>query len=562
MNTVAQQPMYGWSPVTWRKTERRVFKLQKRIYQASRRGQAGRVRSLQKLLVNSRSAHYLAVRRVTQDNRGKKTAGVDGVKSLTPRERQQLAESLSLDEQAQPVRRIWIPKASSAELRPLGIPVMSDRARQALVKAALEPEWEARFEPNSYGFRPGRSGHDALKAIYGAISQKPKWVLDADIAKCFDRIEHTALLTKLDTSPKFRRCIKGWLEAGAMDGATLFPNEAGTPQGGVISPLLANVALDGLEAVISEKFPQRRGFSPPKVVRYADDFVILHEERAVIEQSREIVTEWLKPMGLELKESKTRIVHTLERTEGAAGFEFLGFQIRQYPAGKYAADRNGHGQPIGCVTRIEPSPTAVKRHTEKLRETVKRHRGKSAAKLIEALNPQIAGWSNYYQYVSSHAVFHKLGTMLFALLYAWAKRRHHGKSKGWIVRKYWRVVGGWTFQTPNGQIRLRRHSETHYRCYVKVAGERSPYDGDWLYWSTRLGYHPKVPPRVASLLKRQQGCCRECDLRFREGDVWEVDHVIPRRRGGTSGLHNLQLLHRHCHDSKTAKEMERLDGRV
>jgi RNA-directed DNA polymerase len=367
-------------------------------------------------------------------------------------------------------------------------------------------------------------------------------------------------LAKLDTSPKFRRCIKGWLEAGVKEGAELFPTTAGTPQGGVLSPLLANIALHGLETVIHEKFPKRRGFNPPTVVRYADDFVILHADRAVIEQSREIVTDWLKPMGLELKASKTRIVHTLETTEGAAGFEFLGFQIRQYPAGKYRSDRNGHGQPIGCVTRIEPSPAAVERHSEQLRETVKQHRGQSAAKLIAALNPQIAGWSNYYQYVSSQAVFHKLGTLLFALLYAWAKRRHHNKGKGWIVRKYWRVVGGWIFQTPNGQSRLRRHSETHYRCYVKVAGARSPYDGDWRYWSVRLGYHPKVPPRVASLLKRQQGCCRECGLRLREGDVWEVDHVIPRRRGGTSGLHNLQLLHRHCHDSKTAREIERLAG--
>ena len=325
----------------------------------------------------------------------------------------------------------------------------------------------------------------------------------------------------------------------------------------MISPLLANIALHGLETVISEKFPKRRGFGPPKVVRYADDFVVLHEERAVVEQSREIASEWLKEMGLELKESKTRIVHTLETTEGEAGFEFLGFQIRQYPAGKYSSDRNGHGHPVGWVTQIKPSPKAVKRHTEKLRETIKRHRAKKVAQLIEGLNPQIAGWSNYYKDGSSHAVFHKLGKVLYTMLYAWAKRRHHNKSKGWIVRKSWRVSGGWRFQSLHSGVKLHRHDETHYQCYVKVAGARSPYDGDWLYWSTRLGYHPKVPPRVASLLKRQQGKCREGSLRFREGDVWEVDHVIPRKRGGTSGLHNLQLLHRHCHDIKTAREIER-----
>ena len=551
--------MYGWNTIRWRPVERRVFKLQKRIYQASNRGEAGRVHGLQRLLVSSRSGKLLAVRRVTQDNQGKKTAGIDGVKSLTPPERLLLAEHLSINDQAKPVRRTWIPKANSPELRPLGIPVMGDRARQGLVKAALEPEWEARFEPNSYGFRPGRSAHDAIKAIYDGIKQKPKWVLDADLAKCFDRIDQAALLAKLNTNPRLRRVIKGWLEAGVMEGEELFPTTAGTPQGGVISPLLANIALHGLETIIGERFPPRRGFRSPKVVRYADDFVILHEDREVIEQCLEIAKQWLGEMGLELNESKTRITHTLETTEGEAGFEFLGFRIKQYPAGKYASDRNGHGQAVGCVTRIEPSPKAIKRHTEKLRETVKRHTAGKVSDLIETLNPQIVGWSNYYKYVSSHAVFDKLGTVLFAMLYAWAKRRHHNKSKGWIARKYWRVTGGWKFQAPNGGVQLRRHDETHYECYVKVAGVRSPYDGDWIYWSARLGYHPKVPPRVAKLLKRQRGRCRECGLWFREGDVLEVDHLIPRRRGGTSGLHNLQLLHRHCHNRKTARELDRLD---
>jgi RNA-directed DNA polymerase len=555
MNTV-RKPMYGWNTIRWRQVERDVFKLQKRIYQASSRGEAGRVHGLQRLLINSRSAKLLAVRRVTQENRGKKTAGVDGVKSLTPRERLLLAEHLSLNDQAWPVRRIWIPKANSSELRPLGIPVMGDRARQALVKAALEPEWEARFEPNSYGFRPGRSAHDAIKAIHGGISQKPKWVLDADLAKCFDKIDRTALLAKLNTKPKLRRVIKGWLEAGVLDGEEWAPTTAGTPQGGVASPLLANIALHGLETVISEKFPRRRNVSPPKVVRYADDFVILHEEREVIEQCREVVTQWLGEMGLELNEKKTRITHTLDTTEGEAGFEFLGFQIKQYPAGKYNSDRNGHGQPVGCVTRIEPSPKAIKRHTEKLRETIKRHTAKKESELIEALNPQIAGWSKYYKHVIGHIAFSKLGTVLFAMLYAWAKRRHPDKGKGWIVRKYWHVDGGWKFQSPDG-ARLRRHGETHYECYVKVAGTRSPYDGDWLYWSTRLGYHPKVPTRVAKLLKRQRGRCRGCSQWFREGDVMETDFLIPRNRGGTSGIHNLQLLHDHCRHLKTAKETDR-----
>ncbi|MGH9837168.1 MAG: reverse transcriptase domain-containing protein [Blastocatellia bacterium] len=306
------------------------------------------------------------------------------------------------------------------------LPLSEWRAEQmrrtyGLLSILLEPEWEARFEPNSYGFRPGRSAHDAIKAIYDGIKQKPKWVLDADLSKCFDRIDQAALLAKLNTNPKLRRIIKGWLEAGVMEGEELFPTTAGTPQGGVISPLLANIALHGLETIISERFPPRRGFRSPKVVRYADDFVILHEDREVIEQCLEIVKQWFGEVGLELNESKTRITQTLETTEGEAGFDFLGFRIKQYPAGKYASDRNGHGQAVGCITRIEPSPKAIKRHTEKLRETVKRHRAGKVSDLIEALNPQIAGWSNYYKYVSSHAAFHKLGTVLFAMLYAWAR---------------------------------------------------------------------------------------------------------------------------------------------
>ena len=557
MDTVAQQPMYRWNTIPWKKVERNVFKLQKRIYRATSRGEAGRVHRLQRITVNSRSTKFLAVRRVTQDNRGKKTAGIDGVKSLKPHERLTLAESLTLGDQAQPVRRIWIPKNNSDEMRPLGIPVMTDRARQALVKAVLEPEWEARFEPNSYGFRPGRSAHDAIKAIYGAISQKSKYVLDADIAKCFDRIDHTALLDKLHTSPRLRRPIKAWLEAGVIDGEELFPTSAGTPQGGIISPLLANVALHGLETIISKRFPRRRDFATPKVVRYADDFAVLHEDRAVIEQCREVITEWLSGMGLELKASKTRITHTLETVEGEAGFEFLGFKIRQYPAGKLNSDRNGQGQTLGMTTRIEPSPGAIKRHVEKLRETIKRKQTAEQAEVIKALNPKISGWTNYYKHVASRDVFHKIGTVVFAMLYAWAKRRHPKKGKGWIARKYWGVTGGWHFQLPNSEAQLRQHEQTHYLSYVKVAGARSPFDGDWIYWSMRLGYHPKVPPRVARLLKRQRGRCRECGLWFGNGDLMEVDHLIPIRRGGTTASHNQQLLHQHCHDLKTARDIDR-----
>jgi RNA-directed DNA polymerase len=221
MNT-ATRPMYEWQDLPWKKIERTVFKLQKRIYQASQRGDMKAVHKLQRLLISSWSARCLAVRRVTQDNRGKKTAGVDGVKSLTPSERLSLAQTLKLSQTACPVRRVWIPKPGKVEKRPLGIPTLSNRAEQALAKLALEPEWEARFEPNSYGFRPGRSTHDAIEAIFNAICRRTKYVLDADIAACFDKISHSAVLTKLHTYPVMRRAIRAWLKAGVMDGKSYF----------------------------------------------------------------------------------------------------------------------------------------------------------------------------------------------------------------------------------------------------------------------------------------------------------------------------------------------------
>ena len=243
MNT-EQKPMYEWNTLPWRAIERSVFKLQKRIYQASQNNDSVLVHQLQRLLISSWSAKCLAVRRVTQDNQGKKTAGIDGMKSVSPQQRMSLVQILRVDLKTRPVRRVWIPKPNApAEKRGLGIPTLFNRAAQMLLKLALEPEWEAKFEPNSYGFRPGRSCHDAIDAIYISINQKPKYVLDADIEKCFDRISHTALLAKLQTFPFLRRVIKGWLKAGVIENGAWFPTEEGTPQGGVCSPLLANIAF-------------------------------------------------------------------------------------------------------------------------------------------------------------------------------------------------------------------------------------------------------------------------------------------------------------------------------
>ncbi len=558
MNT-EQHPMYEWKDLPWRTIERSVFKLQKRIYQASQRGDQPTVHKLQRLLMTSWTAKCLAVRRVTQDNQGKKTAGVDGVKALSPRQRLALVNILRVDLPVKPVRRVWIPKPHNpAEQRPLGIPTMFNRAAQMLAKLALEPEWEARFEPNSYGFRPGRSCHDAIQAIYISINQKPKFVLDADIAKCFDRINHSALLSKLHTFPQLRRAIKGWLKAGVREDGAWFPTEQGSPQGGICSPLLANVALHGLEEAITSAFPRlcNRERWQPTVVRYADDFVVLHPDQTVIEQAQQIAENWLAGMGLELKPSKTHITHTLHPYEGQVGFEFLGFHIRQYPVGQTHSGKRRDGTRLGFKTLITPSPSALQRHQQALKATILAHEAAPQAALIGHLNPLIRGWAGYYAHVCAKRSFALMDTYLFGRLWHWTKRRHPNKSGTWRANTYWHSQqGGWHFAT-------KQQGLTHYRTmpirrHIKVQGAKSPFDGDWLYWTRRRGTHPDTPPKVAYLLKRQQGRCACCELYFTDGDRLEIDHVLPTALGGRDNYSNLQLLHRHCHDQKTAADGSR-----
>lgn len=558
-----KSPMNGWKDIPWKKIERIVFKLQKRIYQASLRGEHRTVHRLQRLLMKSRGGRLLAVRKVTQDNQGKKTAGIDGVKSLSPQQRMALSQALKVEGKAQPVRRTYIPKPGTTERRPLGIPTMRDRATQALVKLALEPEWEAQFEPNSYGFRPGRSCHDAIAAVFMNVRFQSKWVLDADISKCFDRINHEQLLHKIQTFPALRRQIRAWLRAGIVDQGELFPTEQGTPQGGCISPLWANIALHGLEHEIARSFPKRKNFTPPQVVRYADDFVVLHQDRAVIEQCQEIVEQWLKPMGLELKPSKTRVAHTLERSEEPPGFDFLGFNIRQHPVGKHRSGRHPSKKPLGFKVVIKPSVTAVRRHLQRIRDVLRMHRASTQEKLIKTLNPIIVGWCRYFSVGSGRQTFSKLGEVLFHMLWGWTIRRHPHKGRKWVADKYWRHNDGkgWKFQPRGLPDRLSRHRDTRCRIHVKVAGSRSPYDGDWVYWSTRLGQNPMVKRRVAELLKAQKGRCRRCGLYFRADNRLEVDHTIPRAKGGKDVKKNLQLLHRHCHHRKTAQDRGSHDKR-
>jgi len=559
--------MMEWGLIAWRKLERRVFKLQTRIFKASARGDVKAVRRLQKTLIRSWSAKCLAVRRVTQDNQGKKTAGVDGVKSLTPQQRLDLVNTLRLSKRAKPTRRVWIPKpGNSTEKRPLGIPTLAERALQALVKAALEPEWEAKFESNSYGFRPGRSAHDAIEAIFNTISLKAKYVLDGDISKCFDQINPTELLAKLNTFPRLRHQIKAWLNSGVLEQGQWFPTPTGTPQGGVASPLLANIALHGMEQYINQAFPRQsaskdKGGSnrqPPYLIRYADDFVVIHEDLSIVQQCQQRLSDWLAQIGLKLHPDKTHITHTLHPYEGRVGFDFLGMTVRQFPVGKHRTAHNTHGVPLGFKTLIQPSDKSVKRHQQKLKDMINRHQSATQRQLIDALNPVVAGWSNYFSTVVSSDTFSRLDHWLYTQLNHWASHRHPRKNQRWIANKYWLIDQGegWTFaaKTPDGMVRLARHNATAIKRHVKVQGTRSPYDADWIYWSTRMGRHPQVNHRVALLLKRQKGLCPFCRLFFKDRDLLEIDHILPRAQGGLDEFKNLQLLHRHCHDAKSAND--------
>jgi len=505
--TLNKNQTVEWNEINWRKAERLTFKLQKRIFRASSRGDVKAVRKLQKTLIRSWSAKCIAVRRVTQDNQGKNTAGVDGVKSLTPKQRINLVGKLKLTNKAKPTRRVDIPKTGSTETRSLGIPTINDRALQALVKLALEPEWEAKFEPNSYGFRPGRSCHDAIDAIYLCIKQKAKYVLDADITKCFDRINHKALISKIHTYPTLSRQIKTWLKAGYYAGKELFPTNDGTPQGGVISPLLANIALHGMEERVMQyaetlKGGKRDNRKALSLIRYADDLVIIHEDLNVVKKCQEIITDWLSDMGLELKPSKTKLTHTLNEIEGNVGFEFLGFHIQQHKVGNYKSANNSKGIPLGFNTLITPSKAKIKTHLVNIAEVIDIHKTAPQAALISKLNPIIRGWSNYYSTVVSKETFSKVDHLTYDKLRAWARTR----GKGDINKdKYWRTVGGknWCFSTEDG-LELLNHSSTPIVRHTKIKGEASPFNGDWIYWSKRRGEYPETQSRIKRITQIPQ----------------------------------------------------------
>lgn len=555
----------GWNTINWKEIESRVSKLQNQIYRFAKDRDIKKVRKLQNYLLSMGNARLLAVRKVTQDNRGKVTAGIDGIKSLQSQERLKLAENLCIYKKAKPVKRIYIPKPGKDEKRPLGIPTIEDRALQALVKLALEPEWEAYFEPNSYGFRPGRSCHDAIAQIKISIERSPKYVLDADISKCFDSIDHDYLLRKLNLSGSLKRQIQSWLKAGyvSFPSKEINPTELGTPQGGVISPLLANIALHGLETSLkklSHKTPQNFPSGKPRVgknrksaltvVRYADDFVVMHDDKEVLLACVKEIEKFLKPIGLKLSEAKSRITHTFDDSksqDGQAGFDFLGFRILQKPTTIRSVVSSTTGGKLGFKTLIYPSMKSQIKHQRSLSKIIRTNASQDS--LITNLNPVISGWSRYFGVsdVYSLGTFQKHDQYLFLKLYRWSSHQLGSGAKAY--KKYWIVrMGRKTFA--NKQMNLCSHLEfaSSITQYRKVKGDSSPYDGNTTYWKRRQEKNPLLPTTKKKLFVKQKGICSFCNSPFRPDDILEIHHILPKKLGGTDKLSNLSLVHGHCHD--------------
>jgi len=494
-----------WCSIDWQQVEDDVRRLRQRIYTASRNGDLAKVRNLQKLMLRSRANALMSVRRVTELNAGRKTAGIDGTVVVTAPGKAFLADSVQRRSGSwvpKPVKRVYIPKGNGKQ-RPLGIPVIVDRVRQAQVVNALEPEWEARFEPKSYGFRPGRGCHDAIEAIYKTTrgrSPERQWVLDADLAAAFDRIDHSHLLASLGGFPA-GELIERWLKAGVVEKGRLAPTEEGTPQGGVVSPVLLNVALHGMEEAAGVRYRTvgvtagRTASGSPVLVRYADDLVALCVSREQAEQVRARLAAWLAPRGLTFNEDKTRVVHLDD------GFDFLGFNVRRY-RGKLL---------------IKPAKAAVKRHRERLAAEMKALRGANVAAVINRLNPIVRGWSAYYRTVVSSRVFTKLDHYTWKLTYKWAKHSHANKSKQWVVDRYFGAFNKsrrdqWVLGDRNSGAYLHKHAWTSIVRHQMVPGRASPDDPSLAdYWARRRQRDsPPLDGVSLRLLKAQGGRCPAC----------------------------------------------------
>lgn len=549
-----------WYRIDWDQAEKDVRRLRQRIFAASQAGDLKKVRNLQRLMLRSQANAVTSVRRVTEVNAGRKTPGIDGRVVLLASQKADLADWCQRRSRlwtARPVRRVLIPKPGSAKKRALGIPVIADRALQAMTVSALEPEWEARFEPRSYGFRPGRGCHDAIAAIFWTVAgtrTKRRWALDADLKAAFDHASHDHILRQLGTFPARER-IAGWLKAGVIEDGRFAPTEEGTPQGGVISPLIFGIALHGMEEAAGAAYrwnPYREAESAvpgtPVLVRYADDLVALCDSREQAEETKARLVPWLAARGLAFNEEKTRVVHLDE------GFDFLGFNVRRY----------------GQKLLIKPSAGAIRRIRKRLADEVRALRGANATAVIRTIAPIVRGWSAYYRGVVSTETFHKLDHYLWQLLYKWALYRHNHRSRHQIVKRYFGQFhparkDRWVFGNRETGAYLPRFGWTKIVRHDLVKGRASPDDPALAgYWAARR--RKEQPPPLSAgrlrLLRKQQGRCPLCgNLLLHAGrepqspEEWEqwataigkaiVRHAITAP-GSPADRAERHLIHEHC----------------
>jgi RNA-directed DNA polymerase len=562
IRNVRTSELADWNAIDWRSADKATRRLQARIVKAQGEGRYGKVRALQRLLTRSFSGQAMAVKRVTE-NHGRKTAGVDGVLWDSPEKKAKAVRDLHPEGyRAKPLRRVYIPKASG-KMRPLGIPTMDDRAMQALYLQALDPVAECKGDNVSYGFRRKRSAADAMEQVFASLSKghSPQWVLEGDIKGCFDHISHDWMLASI---PMEKRILHQWLKAGYMEKDVFCDTTAGTPQGGIISPVLANMVLDGLEELLNRRYKIRRRYKgemcwfPPKkaqnrrvnLVRYADDFVITGDSKELLEDEiKPLVRDFLAARGLSLSEEKTRITHIDE------GFDFLGFNVRKFD-GKLL---------------IQPSARSVSHLLDSVRETVRKHKTAAAYRLIGALNPVIRGWANYYRHVASKQTFSKIDHHIWCAIWRWAKRRHSGKSKGWIKHKYFirKDNRDWVFfgDTPEGtRLTLFSLAAIKIERHVKVKNGANPYDPSWQpYFDQRDRGHVRGSLMHTNVVKRlwqrQEGCCPVCGQPLGSHSEWGVfridwntHHIEPKAKGGSDDIANLALCHAACHRQHHARQ--------